>query len=308
MSATSRPSELRAAEAQALDLRALGRWPLPDAGGGKEGRGQVLVVGGSRRTPGSVLLAAEAALRSGAGKVQVATVESVAVAVSVALPEALVCPLPETAQGEIDRGAAATILGLAEDSEAVLLGPGLTDPESARVLMEHVVPDLRGPVAVLDALAMAYLTAHRDGVAHLDGRVVLSPNLVELATTLQVDEDTVAGQLAQRSQELARTAGAVVVTGGEQTVVSTVQGEVWLLDDPLPGLGSAGSGDVKAGVIAGLAARGLEPEAASVWGVHLHHAAGRRLARQAPVGFLARELLPCLPGVMRDAQAALTTG
>jgi len=305
VSGTSRPSESRADEVRPLDLRALARWPLPDADGGKEGRGQVLVVGGSRRTPGSVLLAAEAALRSGAGKVQVATVESVAVAVSVALPEALVCPLAETAAGEIDSGAAATILGLAEDSEAVLLGPGLTDPESARVLMEHVVPDLRRPVAVLDALAMAYLTAHRDGVAHLGGRVVLSPNLVELATTLQIDEDTVGGQLVQQSRELAGTAGAVVVTGGEQTVVSSVQGEVWLLDDPLPGLGSAGSGDVKAGVIAGLAARGLEPAAAAAWGVHLHHAAGRRLARQAPVGFLARELLPCLPEVMRDAQAAL---
>lgn len=308
MSGSPRPSELRAVEVQALDVRALGRWPLPDPGGGKEGRGQVLVVGGSRRTPGAVLLAAEAALRSGAGKVQVATVESVAVAVSVALPEALVCPLPETAEGEIDSGAAATILGLAADSEAVLLGPGLTDPESARVLMEHVVPDLRGPVAVLDALAMAYLTAHRDGVAHLGGRVVLSPNLVELATTLQTDEDALDGQLAQCSVELASTARAVVVTGGEQTVVSSAQGEVWLLDDPLPGLGSAGSGDVKAGVIAGLAARGLGPEAAAAWGVHLHHAAGRRLARQAPVGFLARELLPCLPGVMRDAQAALSAG
>lgn len=292
-------------ELRALDLRALGRWPLPAADGGKEGRGQVLVVGGSRRTPGSVLLAAEAALRSGAGKVQVATVESVAVAVSVALPEALVCPLPETAGGEIDSGAAATILDLAEGSEAVLLGPGLTDPESACVLMEHVVPDLRGPVTVLDALAMAYLTAHRDGVAHLDGRVILSPNLVELATTLQTDQATVGERLAQCSEDLASSAGAVVVTGGEQTVVSTGHGQGWLLDDPLPGLGSAGSGDVKAGVIAGLAARGLEPEAAAAWGVHLHHAAGRRLAQHAPVGFLARELLPCLPGVMHDAQVAL---
>lgn len=289
-----------------LDPRALGRWPLPPADGGKNRRGQVVVVGGSRRTPGSVLLAAEAALRAGAGKVQVATVESVAVAVSVALPEALVYPLPETADGEIDCGAASAILDLAEACDAVLLGPGLTDPESSRVLLEHVVPELREPVAVLDALAMAYLTAHRDGVAHLRDRVILSPNLLELATTLQADESSVSAQLVECSQELATTAGAVVVTGGEQTVIASRQGDVWLLDDPLPGLGSAGSGDVKAGVIAGLAARGLAPEAAAAWGVHLHHTAGRRLAQQASVGFLARELLPHLPGVMHDTQSALS--
>ena len=77
----------------------LSAWPLPDPGGGKEGRGRVVVVGGSRRTPGAVLLAAEATMRAGAGKPQVATVKSVAVAVSVALPEALVTDLHETSDG-----------------------------------------------------------------------------------------------------------------------------------------------------------------------------------------------------------------
>ncbi len=297
-----------AGDLRALDLRALARWPLPDADGGKEGRGQVLVVGGSRRTPGSVLLAAEAALRSGAGKVQVATVESVAVAVSVALPEALVCPLAETADGEIDSAAAATILGLAEDSEAVLLGPGLTDPESARVLMEHVVPDLRRPVAVLDALAMAYLTAHRDGVAHLGGRVVLSPNLVELATTLQTDEDTVGGQLVQQLPGAGRHGRCRRGhrRGADGGLVRPRRGVAPGRPPAGPGLGRLRRRQSRGH--RGLAARGLEPEAAAVWGVHLHHAAGRRLARQAPVGFLARELLPCLPEVMRDAQAALAAG
>src|SRR5688572_15090459 len=70
-------------------------WPLPDLGTDKESRGRTLIIGGSAQTPGAVLLAAEAALRSGAGKLQVATVRSVAVAVAVALPEARVLPLAE---------------------------------------------------------------------------------------------------------------------------------------------------------------------------------------------------------------------
>jgi NAD(P)H-hydrate repair Nnr-like enzyme with NAD(P)H-hydrate dehydratase domain len=67
----------------------------------------------------------------------------------------------------------------------------------------------------------------------------------------------------------------------------------------VPGLGVAGSGDVKAGVVAGLLARGLPPDGAAVWGVALHQAAGRAVTQQvAPVGFLARELLPRIPGEM----------
>jgi NAD(P)H-hydrate repair Nnr-like enzyme with NAD(P)H-hydrate dehydratase domain len=139
-----------------LDARELGRWRLPDPGGDKEGR---VVVGGSRRTPGAVLLAAEAAVRAGAGKPQVATVESVAVAVSVALPEALVTELPETGQGEIASRAAEQVLDLAAGCDALLLGPGLLSPESASELLEAVVPRLDCSV-VLDALALAYLTEH----------------------------------------------------------------------------------------------------------------------------------------------------
>ena len=91
---------------QLVTAAALRDWPLPSPGGGKESRGRTLVVGGTSRTPGSVLLAAEALLRSGAGKLQIATAQSVAAALSVAVPEAMVCPLPETAAGEIAPSAA----------------------------------------------------------------------------------------------------------------------------------------------------------------------------------------------------------
>lgn len=82
---------------------ALRQWPLPKAGEDKESRGRVLVVGGNRQTPGAVLLAAEAALRSGAGKLQVATVESLAPHLAVALPEALVLGCPRPPEGTSPR-------------------------------------------------------------------------------------------------------------------------------------------------------------------------------------------------------------
>lgn len=282
-----------------LDESALARWPLPDPSGGKEQRGRVVVVGGSRHTPGAVLLAAEAAVRAGAGKPQVATVGSVSVAASVALPEAFVTALPETDEGEIAPGAAEQVLELAADCDAVLLGPGLLSPERACAFLEQVVPHLECPV-VVDALGMAFVTEHPDGLAHLEGRAVLTPNESELAVTLGRDGEKVHEHLVDSCVELVDRTGATVVTGGEQTVVAAPGSDLaWSLTGGIPGLGVAGSGDVKAGVLLGLLGRGLPPEGAAVWAVALHQAAGRAVSEDlAPVGFLAREVLGYVPREM----------
>jgi hydroxyethylthiazole kinase-like uncharacterized protein yjeF len=258
----------------------------------------VVVVGGSRRTPGAVLLAAEATMRAGAGKPQVATVKSVAVAVSVALPEALVTDLHETSDGEIAAKAAEQVLELADGCDALLLGPGLMSPDSAHDLLDELVPRLDCPV-VLDALAMAYLTEHADGVAHLDGRAVLTPNESELAETLGRDKSEVAAHLPECCAELADRCGATVVAGGETTYIAAPGSEIVWRHPGVPGLGVAGSGDVKAGIVAGLLARGVPAEGAAAWGVVLHLTAGRAVSEhQAPLGFLAREVLPWVPRVM----------
>jgi hydroxyethylthiazole kinase-like uncharacterized protein yjeF len=282
-----------------LDPDVLRNWPLPDPAGGKEARGRVVIVGGSRRTPGAVLLAAEAALRAGAGKPQIATVASVAVATSIAIPEALVAALPETDGGELKPEAASQIVELAGDCDALLLGPGLLSPDRACDLLGAVLAQLHCPV-VVDALGMAYLTAHPDGVAHLEGHAVLTPNLSELAQTLQRPDDEVGSHLADSCAELAGRSGATVVGGGEETLVAAPDADVlWRHPGGAPGLGVAGSGDVKAGVVAGLMARGLSAEGAAAWAVALHQGAGRAVSEhEAPLGFLARDLLPWIPREM----------
>ena len=134
----------------------LRQWPLPDPGDDKESRGRVLVVGGHVETPGAVLLAAEAALRCGAGKLQVATVADAAGRLAMAMPEALVRPLPQTPGGDIAEEAAERILALGRDCRAVVLGPGIGDPDACCALLDRVVPGLTCTV-VLDAVI------HRDG-------------------------------------------------------------------------------------------------------------------------------------------------
>ena len=89
----------RRAEPTTVTAAVLRRWPLPRPEGDKEDRGRTVVVGGSDQTPGAAMLAAEAAIRAGAGKLQVATVASLAPYVAIALPEALVRPLSSTTRG-----------------------------------------------------------------------------------------------------------------------------------------------------------------------------------------------------------------
>ena len=275
-------------------------WPLPEPGSDKNARGLVVVVGGNRGTPGAVVLAGEAALRVGGGKLQVVTAESVAVPVAMALPEAGVLGVPETDGGDPDRGAAEDIRRTADGCGCALLGPGLLDPDAATELLEAVVPDLEGPV-VVDALASAYVTHHPDGLHHLDGRCVLTVNPTELARTLGEDEDAVHDDLVAAARRLAERAQAVVLCGGPDKAVAAPDGRAWLVTDGGPGLGVAGSGDVQAGFVTGLLARGADPEQAAVWGAYLHAVAGDRLAEQVgALGFLARELPAVAPGLLTD--------
>lgn len=277
-------------------------WPLPTPSGGKEGRGTTLVVGGSAETPGAALLAAEAALRCGAGKLQVATAQSVAVAVAAAVPEALVRGLPETSGGAIRADAAERVLDLVRDADCVLVGPGLTDPEESAALLRALIANLETPV-IVDALALAAVTADRGCLRHLDGRVVLTPNPDELALTLGIEDDELAADPVAQTAGLAADAGAVVSLGGATSWVVTPDGDTWQDTSGAAGLGVSGSGDVRAGMVAGLVARGATPAQAAVWAAYLHGRAGERLASTVGrLGFLARELPPILPGVLAELE------
>jgi hydroxyethylthiazole kinase-like uncharacterized protein yjeF len=283
----------------AVTAELLREWALPEPGKDKESRGRVLVLGGTAMTPGAVLLAGEAVLRAGAGKLQLATAEPVAAALAVAVPEALVAPLPTDRAGNIDEGAAAQVLELVDGCDALLVGPGFSDVDATVALLAKVVPEVSCPV-VVDALASAFITSHRDGVAHLDGKAVLTLNPTELALTLEIGEDGLDDPVAA-AVRLARETSAVVLCGGQGKTVAAPDGRVWSSDSGGPGLGVSGSGDVQAGIVAGLLSRGTQPEQAAVWGGHLHGSAGDVLAeRVGTVGFLAREIGGCVPGLIED--------
>src|SRR3954470_18791630 len=249
--------------------QALRDWPLPEPSGGKNARGSILVIGGSTETLGAVLLAAEAAMRVGAGKLQVATVASLAPFAAAALPEALVRALPETPGGAISAKGADVVRDLAEKADAVLIGPGMADKDETQAFGERLLPHLSGPLA-LDALGLACVTANDAAVQHLDGRVVFTPNPTELAIALHVEEDAIEEDPAGSALTLAQRARAVVGLGGATSWIATPDGAVWRDESGEAGLGVSGSGDVRAGITGGLLARGAGPFQGAVWGAFVY--------------------------------------
>ncbi|WP_148572476.1 NAD(P)H-hydrate dehydratase [Nocardioides caldifontis] len=273
-------------------------WALPAPGDDKHARGTVLVVGGSAQTPGAVLLAGEAALRAGGGKLRIATEASACAPVAVAAPESRVLPLPgEGEDGALGSRAASAVVRETGSAEVVLLGPGLVDVDHALAFMEGVVPELEGRV-VVDALGSVFVTHHPDGLAHLDG-CVLTVNPTELSRILDRDEDEVERDPARAASDAARRTGAVVLCGGTSKWTAAPDGRCWVADVGGPGLGVSGSGDTQAGIVAGLVARGADPVQAAVWGGYLHGRAGEVLAQEVgAVGFLAREVPGRVPALL----------
>jgi hydroxyethylthiazole kinase-like uncharacterized protein yjeF len=182
----------------------------------------------------------------------------------------------------------------------VLIGPGMADVDETQGLVEALLPELEGPVA-LDALALAAVTADPACLHHLGGRVVLTPNPTELAISLHLDPEELEADQAGAALRMAEQADAVVGLGGATSWIATPDGRLWEDQSGGAGLGVSGSGDVRAGVTAGLLARGAEPAQAAVWAAHLHGRAGERLAaRVGRLGFLARELPPEVPRVLAE--------
>ncbi|TFV67784.1 UNVERIFIED_ORG: NAD(P)H-hydrate dehydratase [Bacillus sp. AZ43] len=275
-------------------------WQLPEPTGGKNARGSILVIGGSSETLGAVLLAAEAAMRAGAGKLQVATVASLAPFAATVLPEALVRGLPETDGGAIAPEAADAVRDLAESADAVLIGPGMADKEATQAFGERLLPALDGPLA-LDALGLAAVTADAGCVHHLAGRAVLTPNPTELAIALHVEPDAIEEDPAGAALELAARARAVVGLGGSTSWIADPDERLWRDESGNAGLGVSGSGDVRAGITGGLLARGADPAQAAVWAAYLHGRAGERLTSSVGrLGFLARELPAEIPRALAE--------
>ncbi|MFL6227216.1 MAG: NAD(P)H-hydrate dehydratase [Pyrinomonadaceae bacterium] len=302
--ATRAQADLQEIDA-ALLLQSARKLPELDESGDKESRGRVLVIAGSREMPGAAVLAGTAALRAGAGKLQIATPSSVAAHVGAAVPEARVFALPETMKGDADASSVRLIAEQIAGASAILVGPGMADERAASLLVGQIVRHIRhirDATLVVDANALNALKANPWLLHGLARTPILTPHAEEMSELTGESSD----ELKRNALHvLARTADelrAVIALKGRETFVTAQKQKTCFVNRAgNVGLATSGSGDVLAGLVAGLAARGAEPLNAALWGVHVHALAGERLAhRVGRVGYLARELLAEIPSVLME--------
>lgn len=247
------------------DLRSL--LPPRRADSSKFDYGRILVVGGSAAMPGAIALSANAAIRAGAGLVTLFTTD-VHPAVR---PEIMLRRMTPNAEGAIASSNFDSILVELQKSDVILIGPGLGRSPDTLALVASLLPELSAEqTCILDADALAVWPGY-DGV--LPHKLICTPHTGEFARALDQKRDHVARQPEHFISEWLDGIGGTLLLKGVPTVIENRERQ-FLNIGGNPGMATAGSGDVLAGIIAALAGRGLAPLEAAALGAWMHSAAG----------------------------------
>ena len=274
--------------------------PARPADANKGTFGRVMVFAGSHLYVGAAALAAAGAYRVGAGLVTLAVPRGIQPMVAPRLAEATYLPLDE-ADGAAAPGAAAAIRHALDGYDVLLAGCGLSTAAAGAVrslVLGLDAPGLRG--VVVDADGLNALAGVDGWAGRLSPGAILTPHPGEMARLTGLTVHDIQAERLGTAGEWAERWGVVVVLKGANTVVAAPDGRAWLSPFANPALASAGTGDVLAGVIAGLLAQGLAPAEAAACGVYLHGMAGDAVRTElGPAGLLASDLLPEIPRAIK---------
>ena len=261
--------------------------------------GNVVIIGGSRGLTGAPSMAALAAMRAGAGYVTVGAPASLELSFTVRLLEAMMVGLPEDGDGHLDASGEDAVLKAVGRADAVVLGPGLSKDPDAQALARNVVPRIDVPL-VIDADGLNALAGHlEDVIAQRRWPTVLTPHSGELGRLLGLSSEEVERARLACAREAAARSKAFVVLKGDDTLVMAPSGRVAVSRGAAPGLATAGTGDVLAGVIGAMLAKGMPVAQGACAGVYVHVRAGQiAAAPHGPDGVIASDVISALPAAL----------
>ena len=269
--------------------------------GHKGSFGHVLLAGGAQGRTGALVLAAEGALRSGAALATVLHPASLGAIYEAKLTEAMTLELPEERPGELAAEAGDVILGYAQGRQSLLLGPGLGLGREAAAAVRRVVMAAELPL-VLDADALTALAGQPELVK--GRRAVLTPHPGEAARLLGLSPADIQADRLAAARSLAERSGAVVILKGHNSLICEPEGHFYLNPTGGPHLAVGGSGDLLAGLTAGLLAQGLAPWPAAALAAWVHGRAGDLTrAEQGPWGLTPTDFAARLPRVWAELAA-----
>ncbi len=268
--------------------------------GHKGDYGHVLLVGGSVGKTGAAVLGAEAAYRSGAGLVTVATPADCLPVVAGSSLELMTEPLAQTQAGTLSPEALARAVELAAERDVLALGPGISaDPPTGEFVRSiFTASELSGTPLVIDADGLNAF-AGDPGALDATGReapVIITPHPGELARLLGISTDELLEDRIGPVTAFAAARNLIVVLKGYRSLTVAPEGDVWVNLTGNPGMASGGSGDILTGIIAALLAQRLDPVDAAILGVHVHGLAGDMVAEDVgEMSLMAGDLLEYLP-------------
>jgi ADP-dependent NAD(P)H-hydrate dehydratase / NAD(P)H-hydrate epimerase len=256
--------------------------------------GALLVCGGSTGLTGAPCMAAEAAMRAGAGYVTALVPASLNLVFEQRLLEVMSVPLPDK-DGTLTQPALEVALQRVERADAFVLGPGLGRKPGTFKLARKLAAAITIPL-LLDADALNAHAGRLEALAERPAATVLTPHAGELARLLQTDSADIGAQRLRCVREAAVRSGAVVLLKGDDTIVAAPDGRTAVSRGGAPALATAGTGDVLSGVIGAYLSKGMDPFDAACAGAFVHARAGRLAARTIGTeGVIAGDVITLLP-------------
>lgn len=264
--------------------------------------GKLLIVAGCDRYRGAAALCTEAALRSGAGVITLASVPSVIDAVSAKLYEPVYYPLPQNKAGTLSHTALPLLLEQAEKSSALLIGCGLGQNPDISSTVETLLKTISCPL-ILDADGLNAIADRINILRTAKSRIILTPHLGEMSRLCGKNISELQADPIEAARSFATEYRVVVVLKDADTVVAAPNVKIYLNTTGNAGMARGGSGDVLAGIIAAFVCQGLSPEQAAFCGVYLHGAAGDLTAGKSSIlGMLPSDMIRVLPELYHFAE------
>jgi NAD(P)H-hydrate epimerase len=265
----------------------------------KGSTGHLLVIAGSTGKTGAASMTSMSALRAGAGLVTLGVAESLNSILEVQVLEAMTVPLPECRRGVLGDSALDAIRKELHGKRSLAIGPGLGQDVETKKLVRAIIQDSEIPV-VVDADGLNCMAGAVNILKKARSQIVLTPHPGEMARLLKTSAGDVQQDRITCAREFAVDNNVHVVLKGARTVISHPDGRVFINPTGNAGMAAGGMGDVLTGLIAGLIAQGLPPEAACHTGVYLHGTAADSLVEEkGPYGYLASEVMNAIPGEIK---------
>lgn len=266
----------------------------------KSTHGHLLVLAGSPGMTGAAYMSALSAMRAGAGLATLGVPERLNGIMEAKTTEVMSLGLPETQEGTLGAVSFEAVKKLLPGKTAVVVGPGMGSSDEVKRLIEMLLGEVRVPLVIdadgLNSFGSGISAVRREG---LD--IVLTPHPGEMARLLGRSAAEVQSDRIGAAGELARSTGGTVVLKGAGTVIAAPSGEIFINPTGNPGLATAGTGDVLAGMLGGLLAQGYPPVQAACAATYIHGLAGDEVKRaQGELGMLAMDIVSEIPRLMNS--------